>query len=197
VLDIRSADRPSQRLRVDGSGLRQVTRDPADENVASWSRDGRLIYFGSNRTGRYEVWRAPAAGGSEEQVTSEGGYVPLESLDGRTLYYRRANSDSPLLARPTTGGTERTVVGCVPFPFGYAVGPEGVVHLDCRTPTTEDPSRRTLRHWEAGTGRDRAIATLDVGEGDPVGLSVSPDGRTILYTRGSASADLMMIENFR
>jgi hypothetical protein len=40
-------------------------------------------------------------------------------------------------------------------------------------------------------------STLDTGEGDPLGLSVSPDGRTILYTRGSASADLMMIKDFR
>jgi hypothetical protein len=130
-------------------------------------------------------------------VTSEGGYVPIESLDGRTLYYRRASSDSPLLARPTAGGEERVIIPCVPFPFGYTVGPEGVLHLDCRTPTTEDPSRRTLRLWEASTGRDRAIATLDIGEGDILGLSVSPDGRTILYTRGSATADLLMIENFR
>jgi serine/threonine protein kinase len=109
----------------------------------------------------------------------------------------RRRRSSPLLARPTTGGMEQTIIRCVPFPFGYAVGPEGVLHLNCNTPTTEDPSRRTLRLWEARTGQDRAIATLDTGEGEPTGLSVSPDGRTILYTRGSATADLMMIENFR
>jgi hypothetical protein len=29
------------------------------------------------------------------------------------------------------------------------------------------------------------------------GLSVSPDGHTILYGRASSTSDLMMIENFR
>ncbi len=49
-------------IGVDGSGLRQVTHDPADENTPSWSRDGRFIYFRSNRTGRDEVWRVRSRG---------------------------------------------------------------------------------------------------------------------------------------
>ena len=60
-------------IGVDGSGLRQVTHDPADENTPSWSRDGRFLYFESNRTGRLEIWRVARAGGAEEQVTHEGG----------------------------------------------------------------------------------------------------------------------------
>jgi hypothetical protein len=42
-------------IRIEGPGLRQVTRDPGLENVPSWSRDGRFIYYSSNRTGRFEV----------------------------------------------------------------------------------------------------------------------------------------------
>jgi hypothetical protein len=30
-----------------------------------------------------------------------------------------------------------------------------------------------------------------------LGLSVSPDGRSVLYTNGTLASDLMMIENFR
>jgi Tol biopolymer transport system component len=103
-------------IGVDGSGLRQVTHDPADENMPSFSRDGRFLYYGSNRTGRYEIWRVPVTGGPEEQVTHEGGYLPFERLDGRTLYYKRTEpGDSPLLARPTAGGEERTIAPCVSF----------------------------------------------------------------------------------
>jgi Tol biopolymer transport system component len=183
-------------IGVEGSGLRQLTRRATDHGPSSWSRDGRWIYFNSNRTGRYEVWRVAAAGGPEEQVTREGGYLPFESPDGRTLYYKRAEGDSPLLARPTAGGEERTIVGCVPR-WGYAVGPEGVFHQDCHGPNVEDPLRRTLHQWDARTGQDRLLTTLDTGPYRPLGLSVSPDGQSVLYTHAARSADLMMIENFR
>ena len=127
-------------IGVDGSGLRQVTHDPADDIVPSWSRDGRFIYFASNRTGRYEIWRVAAGGGTEEQLTREGGVVPFESVDGRTLYYQRSAGDSALLARPTAGGEERTILPCV-LTCGYAVAPRGIFHVDCSTPGAAVPRR--------------------------------------------------------
>jgi hypothetical protein len=46
------------------------------------------------------------------------------------------------------------------------------------------------------TGKGRLLGTLDGAECN--GLSVSPDGKTILFTKAvSWGADLMMIENFR
>ena len=48
------------------------------------------------------------------------------------------------------------------------------------------------------TGRDRRLGTLDGLAGRPLGLSVSPDGRTIVYSKQtSGNADLMLIENVR
>jgi hypothetical protein len=53
----------------------------------------------------------------------------------------------------------------------------------------------SLRYWDAATGQDRPVTTL---EADTVnGLCVSPDGQTILYSAVRGATDLMMIENFR
>jgi serine/threonine protein kinase/Tol biopolymer transport system component len=176
-------------IGVDGSGLRQITHGPGDDILPSWSRDGRFIYFATNRTGRHEIWRVPAGGGSEGQVSRDGGRFALESVDGRTLYYRR--EDGALMARPTAGGEPRAILPCVPI-YAYAVAPRGLFHQDC---LTTDSPQRTVSYWDAATRQNRAVATLDA---DWIGgLSVSPDGQSILYGRGSTTSDLMMIENFR
>lgn len=181
-------------IGVDGSGLRQVTHDPADDIVPIWSRDGRFIYFTSNRTGRNEIWRAAAGGGAEVQLTHEGGDFPIESVDGRTLYYQRSLGASALLALPTAGGEERTILPCVPT-WSYAVAPRGIFHMACDTPDAAVPRESSLRYWDAATGQDRLVAALET---DPFGgLSVSPDGQSILYGSQKDASDLMMIENFR
>jgi serine/threonine protein kinase/Tol biopolymer transport system component len=179
-------------INVDGSGLRQVTSDPADEVTPFWSHDGRVLYFTSNRTGRTEVWRVPAGGGPEEQVTYEGGWGAFESLDGRTLYYSRSESNAPLLARPTAGGEDRMVLSCT---SGLFPAPGGILYLECPREGA-DSSQHQLRLYDEATGEDRPVATI---ESDFIsGLTVSADGQTILYGRSSwGTSDLMMIENFR
>lgn len=182
-------------IGASGSGLRQITSAPGDDMNPSWSRDGRHIYFTSNRTGRGEIWRIPAdGGGPEEQLTQEGGIFAFESLDGAMLYYKRAQRDTELLGRPIGDGEERVILPCVPS-FGYAVVKGGIVHHDCGSQDFGASARRTLYLWEEATGLRRAIGSV---EADWLyGLTVSPDGKYIIYGRGIGTADLMMIENFR
>jgi hypothetical protein len=48
------------------------------------------------------------------------------------------------------------------------------------------------------TGRDQRLGTIEGLIPRPLGLAVSPDGRTILYPRHTReNTDLMLIENFR
>jgi hypothetical protein len=54
-----------------------------------------------------------------------------------------------------------------------------------------------LHAIDPSTGHDRFIGTLESAN-VYFGISVSPDGRTILYDRRvSTGADLMLIENFK
>lgn len=179
----------------DGSGLRQVTRGGAGKGPSSWSHDGRWIYFCSTRSGRGEVWRVGAAGGPEEQVTHGGGWMPFESPDGKTLYYKREQGEGPLLARPLAGEAERTVIDCVSY-WAWVPGPRGVFHLECGG-VAGSSWQRSLRHWDSGTRRDHVLTTVDIGPGWPLGLAASPDGRSVLFAHAMRSQDLMMIENFR
>jgi eukaryotic-like serine/threonine-protein kinase len=184
------------KIDADGASLRRLTKDPGDENWPSWSQDGRWIYFMSDRGGIVpDIWRAPAMGGPEERVTRNGGYVPYESTDRKTLFFLRDASDSLslLMALPLTGGPERKVIDCVPD-WGFTVGPAGVYHLGCTANWRTGPVPLYL--LDPATGRDRLLGNLEAAVG---GMTASPDGKTILYTKHylSEGSDLMMIENFR
>jgi Tol biopolymer transport system component len=167
-----------------------VTSNPANHNLPSWSQDGRYLYFSTDRTTPTTIWRIPAAGGSEQQVARTGGGRSQESADGQALYVQRSWTGGSLLAVPLAGGPERTLIECVPR-FNFAVGAAGVYHVACGG----DPTAVPLLLLDPETGRDRPLGTL---ERPGAGLTVSADGKTILYTRyAGEGSDLWLIENFR
>ena len=85
-------------------------------NRTSWSHDGEWVYFASNRSGRFEVWKTRIGGGSEMQVTSNGGYMAIESADGKDLYYTKTDGASALWRRPVAGGKSES--SWIPFTGG-------------------------------------------------------------------------------
>jgi hypothetical protein len=129
---------------------------------------------------------------------TRGGAGPgaLESVDGRTLFFRRGDGDSPLVALSLTGGAERTVAACVlALPGTFDVVASGVYYPDCRA-EDQDP---VLHRLDPVNGRDEALGTLEKWERYSDGtIAVSPDGRIILYPKAvREGSDLMLIENFR
>ncbi len=178
-------------LMDEGGGRpRLFSPENANEAVPSWSRDGKWVYFTSDRTGRREVWRRPFAGGAADQVTRQGGALSYESTDGATLFYLKAPS-SPLFARPLSGGPERQLL---PFVSARAFMPvdDGIYYIG----SPNDEGQYTLRFFRFSGQTSELITTIDGGI--YLGLTVSPDRKTILFTRTVKSgADLMMIDNFQ
>jgi Tol biopolymer transport system component len=171
----------------------RLTAAPWDESGPLWSRDGRWIYFGSNRTGRYEVWKIPAEGGDAIQVTTEGGGGGVESSDGRHIFFARhfLEGGQPGLWRmPVEGGTVEQVLEHVLF-IDWAVFDRGI----CSINRTVD-SGAAIEFYEFASGQSREVVRLPY---QPVGLglTVSPDGRWILFLKGEESTDIMLVENFR
>jgi Tol biopolymer transport system component len=81
--------------------------------MPSWSRDGTSVYFESLRTGRPEIWKAPATGDQAVQVTRNGGHLAFESADGRTLYCTKGEH-AEIWQMPVAGGAESKIVGPIP-----------------------------------------------------------------------------------
>jgi Tol biopolymer transport system component len=65
--------------------------DGADDMNPRPSRDGRTLYFTSNRTGVFRIWRAPIGGGEAEAIgePDDDWFRPIaeESVDGKNVFY--------------------------------------------------------------------------------------------------------------
>jgi serine/threonine protein kinase/Tol biopolymer transport system component len=178
---------------AEGGAPARLTKGGAME--PSWSRDGYFVYFHSTRDGSGQIWRIPATGGAEERVTRHGaGPGAIESVNGKSLFFRRGGGNSPLVALSLADGVERTMVPCVrAWPAIFDVVASGVYYPDCRG---GDPA---LHQLDPVNGRDRTLGTLeDAEQPADTTIAVSPDGQTILYPKVvREGSDLRLIENFR
>jgi serine/threonine protein kinase len=76
---------------------------PADEMLANFSPDGRLVAYTSNESGRYEVYvQTFPVSDRKWQVSTNGGYEPRWRGDGREVYY--LSDDRKLIAVPVGAG---------------------------------------------------------------------------------------------
>jgi Tol biopolymer transport system component len=79
----------------DGTGLRQLTNDAANDRFPSWSPDGKRLAFASNRTGEYQIWIINADGSGLAQLTAapEGLVYPVWSRDASRMSAVRRNPE--------------------------------------------------------------------------------------------------------
>lgn len=85
-----------------------LTSADSDAALPALSRDGRRLYFLSNRSGRYEIYRQALVGEGAEtraegppvQVTDGGAASAQESWDGKSLYVITGGSPGRFLVIP-------------------------------------------------------------------------------------------------
>ena len=153
--------------------------DDADDVVPSFSRDGRSIYFASNRTGSWQVFRTSVQGGRRGRSPTRGGSPPSRpraetrsSTRGSTL---RGSSGCPGRAGRRREWLDR------PRCWGqWTMAPDGIYLLDSR-----EGQKTRLEFVGFGGSPPREIATL--AQRPPCAessLAASPDGAFLLWVRG-------------
>ena len=160
-----------------------------------FSRDGRWIYFiPGTQDGPVEAYRMPAEGGPAMQITRNGAFRPEESPDGKLLYYGKYDKDG-LWSMPVSGGEERQVVASI-MGMNWTVAAAGLYYL---VPATGPGARNFVHFYSFKTGKSNPVGSIEgMLSADYSGISVSPDGRWLLYSYiADISSDLMMVDHFR
>ena len=186
-------------MDAEGGVPRQLTSNLSDDFAPSWSRDGRWIYFSSDRDGGRQIWKMPAEGGEAVQVTRGGGFSARESPDGRHLYYTNALKDPTIWRVPVDGGEEIEVVeGPLPFSDDWTLTSSGIYYTEAWWASTES-ARLTgsIHFFDFESGQSTEFIRRD-GVHVLGWLAASPDEEWILYVEmPSQEADLVLVQNFR
>jgi len=175
-------------MNLHGGGPQELT----EGECPSWSRDGTWIYFVSGRTGEFQVWKIPAAGGTPLQVTRHGGHAALESLDGKYVYYAKNGMAEPEIWRVSVEGGEETPMPLVrPGTWAsWQVVEGGILFVG--------PSlghQAVLSYFDFARNRTSTVAVL---ERTPFWLGATTDGKTVAFDQpGREQTQAMLVENFR
>jgi Tol biopolymer transport system component len=181
---------------ANGGKAQRMTTHPANDGNPSWSGDGRWIYFDSARTGEQQVWKIPAEGGEAIQVTRDGGFAPLESPDGKSLYYVKNLMNTTVWRMSLDGGQASKILEGLSNYLDFTVVQNGLFFV----PTRDTGVGFSLQFLNFATNKIRPVANFEkpLYRGGLGGVSVSPDGRWILCTQfDQAGSELMLVENFR
>jgi len=165
-------------------------RPVAEGCVPSFSRDGKFVYFASDRTGDFQVWKVAVAGGPEIQLTRHGGFAALESPDGK-VYYSKGNYPNPEIWRVPVEGGEEVAVSPILRPRTWSSWtvtkdgvllvadlPDGKSHL-----TLYNPERRTVLE----------LASLQTA---PRWMGATSDGKKVVMN-DAAEQQITMVDNLR
>ncbi|HWQ31590.1 MAG TPA: winged helix-turn-helix domain-containing protein [Blastocatellia bacterium] len=143
------------------------------------SPDGQWIAYADYQQGRYDLWVAPAAGGSPVQITSDpaADLNPVWDPDGsRIVYYKsQGNGQDNIFIVPRTGGDSVQLTFDENRGRVTDLSPDGQSLLLCTREEQAD-----LWAVEVGSGESRRV-TADVGFN--CWPSVSSDGRWLAFQK--------------
>lgn len=177
----------------------QLTAHSEVDMYPTFSHDGRSIYFSSNRSGVFEIYRMPFGGNEADAVavTVGGGINAFESADGY-LYYEHAvtanafiQPNGPIWRIPVDrpGEPEEVLAGWPRAERSWVLAENGIYFLVSR-----GQPNFAIRYLDFAS---REISEVYGGQGPALYPGVSPDEQTLVFSRQLLrSSELWLMENF-
>ncbi len=182
-------------INSNGGTPRQLTTNTAEDNIPRWSGDGQWIYFSSNRTGTFQIWKISVDGSKEIQVTKKGGYSAYESYDGNDLYFVKSGQNDIMKLSFASGVEDPVDKHLNDLRWGAWIVSEKGIYF-----AKDDTSGQSIIYFYNFADRkvNQIIKPPKKMWMDSDAMTVSPDGRYLLYTQfDRVTNDIMLIQNFQ
>ena len=183
-------------IAADGSGApRRLTFGTGRSFLPSWSADGNWIYFCSDRGASSNIWRMSPAGGSAVQITKNGGFESFPAPDNQTIFYTKGGDAAGVWQISADGGGEDHAV---PELDGASVGRYLTMNKTGIYFTAQDSGGfYSIKFYNFS---DKKISEVLKTDKTPIwtysGMSVSPDGKIILYSSYTRSQTSITLADF-
>jgi Tol biopolymer transport system component len=180
-----------------GGGKPQRLTATGDPSIAHpvLSIDGQWLYFiHGPLNGVPGLWRMAATGGKPVLISNARAFRPEETLDGKVIYYGELGTND-LWSVPAVGGEEHKVLDSV-MGRNWTVAQNGIYYFDSAGAAGVP---RSVKFYSLKTGKVNAVGAVEpTVSTDFSGISVSADGRRLVYSHiASTSSDLMLLDRFR
>jgi Tol biopolymer transport system component len=163
----------------------------SSEGAVGWTPDSKAIFFISNRSGHYGIYRQPLDQDIAEPVVTEGyGRNPCVTLDGKSIVYLGIGEKGPWPARgpepvmrvSITGGPSQRLFTAEPWSLlRCARSPAGLCVIG---EPTEDGKQLIVTAFDPLKGRGPELFRFAlVANDDNWDLDLSPDGTRVAVTR--------------
>lgn len=184
-------DQPVIRLiQTNGQNLQQLTHDHFDYSSPEWAADGQSFYYGSNKSGTWQLWERDLKGTMDRQITTRGGHTALlHPTDPDRLYFIKTAADTIWQHNATTGLTSPLCVTAGMETFNWTPQQNGIYFLEWQNGICQ------LKYFEYTTQQTHAIQPLeDILPGIPA-LSMPPEGKAIFVAQADEiNADIYAIK---
>jgi Tol biopolymer transport system component len=190
--------------RIDASGgvpIRLPHGPGQNLDRAAYSANGEWIYFtGTHKGGKRVIWRVNANGGQAQSLGGSGAIDARESPDGQYVFYTKRDAAKCTLWRIRSNGTHDELMidsdptaeyaACPQFTFAQG----GIFYIPCEH--RDQISQLMFLDFKQNVSKV-ALPLAKKFRYTAEGLSVSPDGRWVLYVGYDYQGDLMLIDPFR
>ena len=97
-------------MNPDGSGVTQLTFDPAPDSYPEWSADGKHIVFESQRDGNSEIYSMNADGSGQTRLTNDSAIdsAPAWSPDGTQIVFVSQRDGNEEIYKMNADGSDQT-----------------------------------------------------------------------------------------